>query len=94
MTEQQVTTKDPKKIEEGKRLAEYNHKKREEWAKGQKIENEPKLTLSQYYGVGAVIAIGALGILGYCIYQSKKGDTQPKEGDVTSEPQANKFEME
>ena len=27
---QQVTTKDPKKVEAGKRLAEYNHKKRKE----------------------------------------------------------------
>ena len=26
---QQVTTKNPKKVEAGKRLAEYNHKKRE-----------------------------------------------------------------
>ena len=27
---QQVTTKDPKKVEHGKRLAEHNHRKREE----------------------------------------------------------------
>ena len=26
MAEQQVTTKDPKKVEVGKRLAEYNHR--------------------------------------------------------------------
>ena len=30
MVEQQVTTKDPKKVEAGKRLAEYNCRKREE----------------------------------------------------------------
>ena len=28
--ENQVTTKDPKKVEAGKRLAEYNHRKGEE----------------------------------------------------------------
>ena len=47
---QQVTTKDPKKVEAGKRLTEYNHRKREEMAKAQKIESKPKLTLSQYWG--------------------------------------------
>ena len=33
---QQVTTKNPKKVEAGKRLAEYNHKKREELVRPQK----------------------------------------------------------
>ena len=72
----------------GKRLAEYNHEKREELSKAQNIETEPKLTLSQYYGIGAIMTVGALGILGYYIYQSKKGDTtkvtlvhRSKEGD-------------
>ena len=55
---QQVRTKDPKKVEAGKRLAEYNHRKREELAKVQKIETEPKLTLCQYYGTGAIMAVG------------------------------------
>lgn len=32
----QVTTKDPKKVEAGKRLAAYNKKKREE------LKNQPK----------------------------------------------------
>ena len=41
---QQVTTKEPKKIEAGNRLAEYNCRKREKLAKAQK--SEPKLTLS------------------------------------------------
>ena len=66
---QQVMTKDPKKVEAGKRLAEYNCRKREELSKAQKkIESEPKLTLSQYYGAGAVVAIGVLGVLGYYVY--------------------------
>ena len=40
---QQVTMKNPKKVEVGKRLAEYIRKKREE-LKTQKSEVEPKLT--------------------------------------------------
>ena len=43
---QQVMMKDSKKVEAGKRLAEYNRRKREELAKAQKIESEPKLTSS------------------------------------------------
>ena len=73
--------KDPKKVEVGKRLAEYNCKTREELAKAQK--SEPKLTLSQYYAAGAIVAIGYL---------------PPKEGDVTSVHRTkegdHKFKME
>ena len=46
----QVMTKNPKKIEVGKRLAEYNHRKRGELTKAQKSENESKLTSGQCYG--------------------------------------------
>ena len=66
--------KNPKKVEVGKRLAEYSHRKREDLAKVQKIESEPKLTSSQYHGTLAIVAIEALGILGYYINQCKKGD--------------------
>ena len=38
----------------GKKLAEYNCRKREELAKTQKIEREPELTSSQYYDAGAL----------------------------------------
>ena len=65
---QQVMMKDLKKVEVGKRLTEYNRRKREELAKAQKIESKPKLTSSQYYGAGAAVAIGAPGILGYYVY--------------------------
>ena len=57
----QVTTKNPKKVEAGRRLAEYNRKKTEE-LKAQKSE------VGQYYGIGAVLAVGVIGI-GYYIYQ-------------------------
>ena len=70
----QVTMKNPKKVKQGKRLAGQNRGKKEEQAKTR--NSEPKL--SQAYSVGAVIAAGVLGLLGYCIYQSsspsKKGD--------------------
>ena len=59
-----VTTKNPKKVEAGKRLAESNHKKRE-------VKKQAKLEASgvnQYYGIGAVIALGVIGGLGYYIY--------------------------
>ena len=54
----------------GKGLPEYNRGKREESAQLAKDQSEPKLT---YYGAGAVVAIGASGILGYYVYQFKKG---------------------
>ena len=67
---QRVTTKNPKKVEAGKRLAESNCKKRE--AKKQaKLEAS---RVNQYYGIGAVLALGVIGGLGYYIYWSKKGE--------------------
>ena len=65
---QRVTTKNPKKVKAGKRLAESNRKKRE--AKKQvKLEASG---VNQYYGIGAVLALGVIGGLGYYIYQTKK----------------------
>ena len=87
---QQVTTKNPKKVEAGKRLAEINRKKRE--AKKQaKLE---VIGVNQYYGIGAVIALGVIGGLGYYTYQTKKVEQQnnPKPHPQT-QPQTNKFEM-
>ena len=61
---QRVTTKNPKKVEAGKKLAESNRKKRE--AKKQaKLEARG---VNQYYGIAAVIALGVIGGLGYYIY--------------------------
>ena len=62
----QVTTKDPKKVAVGKKLAEFNCRKKEELAQETKAkENETKRS----YGVGAAIAVGELGLLGYYIHQ-------------------------
>ena len=62
----QVTTKNPKKVEAGKRLAESNCVKREAKKREQaKLEASGK---NQYYGIGAVLALGVIGGLGYYIY--------------------------
>ena len=66
---QQVTMEDPKKVEAVKTLAEWNRRKKEENAQMTKAQSEFKLT---YYGAGAIVAIRALSVLGYYIYQSKK----------------------
>ena len=88
---QRVTTKNPKKVEAGKRLAESNRKKRE-------AKKQAKLEASgvnQYYRIGAVLALGVIGGLGYYIYWSKKGEQQnnPKP-HPQMQPQTNKVEMD
>ena len=65
---QRVTTKNPKKVEAGKRLAARNHKKRVEQRKEQAKLEKTASGVNQYYGIGAVIALGVIGGLGYYIY--------------------------
>ena len=88
---QRVTTKNPKKVEAGKRLAESNCKKRE-------AKKQAKLEASgvnQYYGIGAVLALGVTGGLGYYIYRTKKvGQPQQNNPKPHPQPQTNKFEMD
>ena len=90
---QRVTTKDPKKVEVGRCLAAHNHKKRELKAQSRGV--------NQYYGIGAVIAVGVIGGLGYYIYRTKKGQASgevnmPHNPTVSQQPrpQTNKFEMD
>ena len=91
---QQVTTKDPKKVEAGKRVATIHHKKREVKKREEQAKLE-KIGVNQYYGIGAVIALGVIVGLGYYIYQSKKGEVpnNPPQ-QPSSHPQTNKFEMD
>ena len=88
---ERVTTKNPKKVEAGKRLAESNCKKRE-------AKKQAKLEVSgvnQYYGIGAVLALGVIGGLGYYIYQTKKREQlQRNNPKPHPQPQTNKFEMD
>ena len=92
---QRVTTKNPKKVEDGKRLAESNRKKRE----AKKREEEAKLDaigVKQYCGIGAVIALGVIGGLGYYVYRNKveKPQQNNPKPHPQAQPQTNKFEMD
>ena len=107
--QQRVTTKDPKKVEAGKRLAAINCKMREEQVQLEKTARWGFASgVNQYYGIGAVIAVGVIGGLGYYIYRTKKGGATAGQGASTSgeqpsnpqqnnpkpRPQTNKFEMD
>ena len=59
--------------------------------------------VNQYYGIGAVIALGVIGGLGYYLYQSKKGEQpqgEAQQNNPKPDPQpqvqahTNKFEMD
>ena len=80
---QQVTTKNPNRVKAGKRLAKYNHRKREE-KKAQTVEQGAASKLNQYYGIKAVLAVGVIGGLGYYIYRTKKGQATTRRGASTS----------
>ena len=93
---QRVTTKNPKKVEQ----AAHNRKKREEQRKEQAKLEKTASGVNQYYGIGVVIAIGAIGGLGYYIYRTKKGEqpSNPQQNNPKphpqTQPQTNKFEMD
>ena len=86
----------------GKRLVAINCKKREVKKREEQAQLEKTGSrVNQYYSIGAVIALGVIGGLGYYIYQSKKGP-MPREVmmPVSQQPrpqvqvQTNKFEMD
>ena len=61
--------KNPKKEEAGKRLAAHNCKKREAKEREERAKLEKTASgVNQYYGIGAVIALGVIGGLDYYIY--------------------------
>ena len=99
---QQVTTKDPKKVEADKRLAAINRKKREAKKGKEQVQLEKTTSrINQYYGIGAVIALGVIGKVGYYIYQSKKGQVPDRALQPPAPPQqpsscsqTNMFEMD
>ena len=74
-------------------MAAHSRKKGEE-LKAQKSEG------SQYYGIGAVLAVGVIGELGYYLYQAKKGEdnvvSPPLQPQPNKQPstRTNKFQME
>ena len=92
--------KDPKKVEAGERLAAINRKKREVKKREEQAQLE-KSGANQCYRIGAVIAVGVIGGLGYYIYQSKKGEVPNSHSPRNPPPQrplphyqTNKFEMD
>ena len=75
----------------------HNRKKREEQRKEQVQLEKTTSGVNQYYDIGAVIALGVIGSLGYYIYQSKKGEVPnnpPQQQCPQAQPQTNKFEMD
>ena len=88
--QQQVTTKEAKKVEAGKRLAAISHKKRE----AKKREEAQNGGMNQYYGTGAVIAVGVIGGLGYYIYRTKKGEVPNNPPPQQPRSQTNKFDVD
>ena len=98
---QQVTTKDPKKVEAGKRLAAISRKKREVKKREEQVQLKKTASrVNQYYGIKAVIALGVIGGLGYYIFQTKKGGqgeeqpSNPQQNNPKPHPQTNKSEMD
>ena len=87
-----------KKVEAGKRLAEHNHRRREEQRKEQAKLEKATSRVNKYYGIGAVLALGVISGLGYYIYHSRKGPA-PREVTMPAsqeprpqvQPQTNKF---
>ena len=94
---QRVTTKDPKKVEAGKRLAAINCKKRKVKKREEQAQLEKTTSrVNQYYGIGAVIALGVIGGLGYYISRSKKREVPnnpPQQPCPQAQAQTNKFEI-
>ena len=84
----------------GKKLAAHNRKKREakkREAKKREEQVQSKSGVNQYYGIGAVIAVGVIGGLGYYLYKAKKGEVNPtvsQQPHPQQPPKANKFEMD
>ena len=57
-------------------MAAHNHRQR----KKNREEQAQKGRGSQYYGIGAVLAVGVIGGFGYYIYQTKKGPATADQG--------------
>ena len=66
--------KDPKKVEAGKRLAAISHKKRE----AKKREEAQNGGMNQYYGIGAVIAVGVIGGIWLLHLSNQERTSEPR----------------
>ena len=98
--------KNPLRIEQGKRLVEYNHRKKEELkrlneqiTKQDGIEHKPKPDTNTYVYVGGLSVFG-LAIGGYLLYSKFKKPEQnlidvptPPVAKTNTEPKRDIFEM-
>ena len=106
VTQQQETVtkqKNPLTIEQGKKLVEYNHRKKEELkqlneqiTKQDALEHKPKPDMNTYVNVGAVSVFG-LAIGRYLLYSKFKKPEQtliaPPVLKTSTEPKRDIFEM-
>ena len=77
-TPQKVTTKDPKKVEAGKRLVEFNKKKKLE-----QLKNQQESNLQSYSNVGIGIGVTISLIIGAIVYYNyrRKPDTKVQKSE-------------
>ena len=77
----------------------HNRRRRDE-KKREQAQMQKGEGVNQYYGFVVVIAIGAIGGLGYYIYQTKRGEIQPQTQPNNPPnqplpcPKSNMFEMD
>ena len=90
---QRVTTKNPKKVEAGKRLAESNRKKREVKKREEQVKLEAS-GVNQYYGIGAVLALGVRWSWLLHLSNQESRATTKNNPKPHPQPQTNKFEMD
>ena len=109
LTQQQETVtkqKNPLRIEQGRKLVEYNHRKKEELkhlneqiTKQDGIDNKPRTDANNYVYAGSLSLLG-LAIGGYLLYSKFKKPEQtlidvrtPPVSKTSTEPKRDIFEM-
>ena len=87
----QVTTKNPKRVEAGKRLVEFNKKKREQL-------NQQKTDIMSYKNIGVCVGLSAIVVaIVYYNYRNRKTTTTNQQQDQQQQPSKinnNKFDMD
>ena len=109
MTQQNQETvtkqKNPLRVEQGRKLVEYNKRKKEELkrlndqiTKQDSIDHKPRTNMNNYVYAGGLSVLG-LAISGYLLYNKFKKperkliDVPPPPSTVSTEPKRDIFEM-